>query len=329
MVSIVLNSYNGAQYIEQQINSILAQSYPNFELVIWDDHSTDNTYSIAQKYQKLDPRVRIFQNQRNLGLMNSYLAALAHVKGNYVVLADNDNVWVPNRLELQVNYLQSHPDVALVYSDCYVCDQDLNIINTSFLERIHNQKWSVNHTNTTNLSFAKFLDVNHIPGVSIMFDHQLLPYAKKTPPTIIHDHWLALVAASLFKIGFVNQPLVYYRLHSNNLVGLSSNSYLSFVSKITNPSFTAKYIKDKQNFIKALDLLAKLLGSSQDKKLVRQKVTELRLLISLASSTNVLQSISRFYIAAIFLIDHRRYDQIKYVIFLFFQQLLKPPSSHV
>lgn len=115
LVSIVTPAYNGENYLDETIRSVIAQTYPNWELIIVDDGSKDGTAAIVKGWAEKDPRIKyIYQeNQRMASARNN---GIKHAKGKYVAFLDHDNIFLPKKLELQVAYLESHPEVGVSYA---------------------------------------------------------------------------------------------------------------------------------------------------------------------------------------------------------------------
>lgn len=113
-VSVVMSVYNGEQFLSEAIDSILAQSYRDFEFLIIDDGSTDETLEILTRYAALDSRIQIIRNSQNLMLVRSLNRGLALAKGKYIARQDADDISLPRRLERQVNYLEENPRVVAV-----------------------------------------------------------------------------------------------------------------------------------------------------------------------------------------------------------------------
>jgi glycosyltransferase involved in cell wall biosynthesis len=113
-VSICLPIYNGAKYLRQAIESALAQTYSDFELIICDDRSTDNSFDIARQYAKRDARIKLTKNVHRLGLFNNYNACLAKAQGQYIKLFAQDDLFEPQIIQKMVARLESYPNVALV-----------------------------------------------------------------------------------------------------------------------------------------------------------------------------------------------------------------------
>ena len=114
VVSVVVTTYNGSLLIDQTIASVLSQTFRDFELIVVDDLSTDNTVACVERY--VDPRIRLMRNSRNLGVVGSRNVGFSLARGRYIAALDHDDLSVPERLERQVGYLDAHPDVVLVGS---------------------------------------------------------------------------------------------------------------------------------------------------------------------------------------------------------------------
>ena len=126
LVSVIMSAYNGEKYLGEQIKSILDQSYSNLELIICDDHSTDRTPEIVDEFAQKDPRVKWVRNDRNLNVALTFQKHCHLCRGEYIAPADQDDFWLPKKLEKQVAYLQSNPHVELVFTDDMIANEDLS-----------------------------------------------------------------------------------------------------------------------------------------------------------------------------------------------------------
>jgi len=126
-VSVIMAVYNGARYLEQALESILNQTFEDFEIIVVDDCSTDASWSICLKYESLDPRVTLLHNENNLGLTRSLNRALRVAKGKYIARMDADDVSLPQRFEKQVEYLDSKAEIGLVGTFYEEIDQEGNV----------------------------------------------------------------------------------------------------------------------------------------------------------------------------------------------------------
>ena len=126
LVSIPLAAFNGASYISQQISSILCQSVANFELIIIDDCSTDGTCEIVKNYLS-DPRITLSVNTTNLGYKRNFEKAIKKCKGEFIALADQDDIWHPDKLAILLDNIASND---LIHSDAELIDGDNNVIDS-------------------------------------------------------------------------------------------------------------------------------------------------------------------------------------------------------
>ncbi len=126
LISVIMPVYNVSKYVGTSIDSILNQTYANFELIIVDDCSIDDTFSICKKYADKDNRIKLYKNETNMKIEATLNKALIYAKGKYIVRQDGDDISVPNRFEVLKEYLDSHPDISLVGSDIIKIDNDGN-----------------------------------------------------------------------------------------------------------------------------------------------------------------------------------------------------------
>lgn len=123
MVSVIMGVYNGASTVSEALNSILNQTYSNWELIVCDDCSVDNSAQIIQEYVRKDHRIKYIKNEKNVGLAASLNHCLKYVQGEYIARMDCDDLSAPKRFEVQVGYLQEHRDVDLVGSEMQEFDE--------------------------------------------------------------------------------------------------------------------------------------------------------------------------------------------------------------
>ena len=121
-VSIILSSYNHAKYIKEAIDSVLDQTFSNFELIIWDDASSDDSWEIISSYS--DPRIKAFRNEENMrgGITKKAIAEVA--AGKYIAIHHSDDIWESEKLAKQVAFLDSHPEIGAVFSQAHIIDEN-------------------------------------------------------------------------------------------------------------------------------------------------------------------------------------------------------------
>lgn len=236
-IDILLPIYNGENYLKEQIESILLQSYKNLRLLIRDDNSTDNSVSIINEYSNKDARVLVIKdNFGNLGLVKNIEKLLENSTSEYIMFTDQDDVWFQNKMEkmyeLIVNKDKDIP--ILLHSNCYVTDEKLNI-KKEFLKN------SVEEYTIRDMFFKFF-----VQGSSTMINRKLKEHALPFVDNIyVHDRYLHILSEIYGERYFLNEPLMYYRQHSKNLIG--SNTIIKKIFRnIVNLSKKFYLEKDKE-----------------------------------------------------------------------------------
>ena len=196
-ISVVMCTFNGAKYLAEQLDSILAQSYSNIEIIVVDDCSTDNTFEILKNYQSKDPRIQVFQNSKNIGFVQNFSKAISLATGDYIALADQDDIWKPYKLEKFANEIQNH---SLIYSDAILIAPDGQSLNRELTRP--NDHLVSGHCNQA------FLFKNCVSGNTLMFKRELLQYILPIPNVSFHDIWIAFIASSLGTIAYTEEALV-------------------------------------------------------------------------------------------------------------------------
>ncbi len=127
LVSVIMPAYNVKQYIKMAVESILSQTYQNFEFIIVDDFSQDNTFEILKSFKKRDKRIILIRNEKNLGVTKSLNKALHFSKGKYIIRMDADDWSYPDRFDLQIKLMQDNPEVVVSGSYIEICNSKLKI----------------------------------------------------------------------------------------------------------------------------------------------------------------------------------------------------------
>ncbi|RRQ45335.1 glycosyltransferase family 2 protein [Chryseobacterium sp. SC28] len=211
MISVCMTTYNGEKHIKEQLDSILNQLSPDDEVIISDDGSTDDTVNIINSYS--DSRIILYHHKKKHQKFNfGYTAknfenALNKSKGDIIFLADQDDVWLPNKVQQQTAALQK---ADLVLSDCTIVDESLNtIIPSKFkLEKIKTGFWR-------NIYKPGYL------GCCMAFRRDLLKDILPIPENVPHDLWIGLISNNKGKVELLNIPTVLYRRHDNNVSATS------------------------------------------------------------------------------------------------------------
>lgn len=213
-VNILMSTYNGQQFLAEQIRSIQDQSYTDWTLFIRDDGSSDNTKEILKDFERQDSRIHLIDSDKsdNLGVIKSFHKLVNHDRADYYFFSDQDDVWLPNKLELSLkeaqNYLADLP--IMVYMDLKVVNQDLEIMTESMV------KSQSHHANT---ELVQELTENTVTGGVAMINHALAEMWQETDDILMHDWYLALLASAFGNLVFIDQPGELYRQHSDNVLG--------------------------------------------------------------------------------------------------------------
>jgi glycosyltransferase involved in cell wall biosynthesis len=212
LISIALCTFNGEKYLRKQLDSLVSQTYPNLEIVAVDDQSTDQTWEILQEYHHRYPKFTCLRNSSNLGLQRNFEKALKHCHGEWIAISDQDDIW--DKDKIQKLYDISHGNI-LVYHDSEFIKENEESMDIFMSEKLN----FVRGKNP-----KPFLLFNCVSGHSMLFHHSLLEKALPFPEVGFYDHWLAFVASHWGNIDFIQEPLVKYRQHSNNVTDVLGKS---------------------------------------------------------------------------------------------------------
>ena len=236
-IVILLSTYNGAKYLQNQVASLKNQTFKEFEIIARDDGSSDDSLDILQSYD-----FKILESQGNIGVKASFSTlleyALENSEAEYFMFCDQDDEWLSDKVEKTVAKMKELEDIytqtpILVHSDLKVVDENLKVLDDSL--------WKFQHIDPSRDAINHLLLHNVVTGCTIMINRRLATMVTNIPKEVImHDWWMAIVASSFGKIGFVDEPLMLYRQHSSNDTG-AKNYGISY--------FTKKFL-EKQDFLK-------------------------------------------------------------------------------
>jgi len=188
-------TYNGADHLIEQLDSIINQTYPIHELIIQDDCSTDTTVAILKEYEKKYDYIRVFINEKQKGINNNFFSAMARATGDYIAISDQDDIWEPDKIENQMNTIGEK------WLSCGFSNNFSNETKESYYDkRIPNQR------------IERLIYVDTIAsGHTIVLKKEMLSRIPQT--SIIYDHTILIVAAANNMLSFVDKVLVNHREH--------------------------------------------------------------------------------------------------------------------
>lgn len=211
LVSIITPSYNSEKYIQETIESVIAQSYDTWEMIIVDDVSDDNSNMIIEEYMKQDSRVKLITLEKNSGPAVARNRAIGEARGRYIAFLDTDDLWVPQKLEKQISFMQEH-DLALSYTAYYQIEESSGEI----IDQISVSK---------KVNYGELLKQNIIGCLTAIYDTKKI--GKVYMPNILRRQdfglWLKILKKIPYAYG-IDEPLAYYRIRSSSV---SSNKILA------------------------------------------------------------------------------------------------------
>lgn len=217
MISVCIATYNGENFIKEQLDSILIQLNSDDELIISDDSSTDNTLKIIHSYH--DKRIKLLPNQTFHSPIYNFENALKYAKGDFIFLSDQDDVWEANKIEVMLSHLSQY---SLVVSNCSIVDKNGGIIREAYF----------NDENFKKGVFRNLVHNNYL-GCCMAFRREILDIALPFPTKIaMHDIWLGLCASFFFSTIFIPDKLIRYRRHGNNASVTAEASNLAWSYRI-------------------------------------------------------------------------------------------------
>lgn len=226
LVSIALCTYNGAAYLAEQLDSLIAQSYKNIEIVAVDDCSADGTYDLLSKYAAQYAFIKVSRNENNLGFIGNFERAVKLCTADFIALCDQDDIWHPDKIALQ---LEAMGDNVLIYHDSEFIHADGTAMNKRMSDVLNLYRGDRPET---------FLFFNCVSGHAVLMKKELLDFALPLKEGYFHDWWLAYVATNIGRIDFLPQCLVKYRQHDKsdtNILGIARDKdkyKFSSVSKL-------------------------------------------------------------------------------------------------
>ncbi len=229
-VTVLLATYNGEKYISQLLDSLLHQTYSDFNVLIHDDGSKDKTMDIISEYVNSHPqKFKCLDVPSTGGVINNFSLLLNECESDYIMFCDQDDVWREEKIEKTLSAMKKAEEEfgnstpLLVHGDMYVTDDKLNVISHSFFDfqKLDLRKPTFNH----------LLVQNCITGCSVMINKALKEKSGEIPSDCaMHDWWLGLVAVLFGEIIFIREPLLYYRQHGGNQVGAKNAASFGFVT---------------------------------------------------------------------------------------------------
>lgn len=234
MVAVLMSTYNGEAFLKAQIDSILAQSYADFTLLIRDDGSSDRTCELVASYT--DVRICLIRGE-NLGPARSFFALLREAKdADYVFFSDQDDVWYPDKLEVMLAEVKKYGDCpAMVFSDFSMIDENGKTTHDSYAA------YAALQLQPGPVGVEKILAQPYVFGCASVLNRPLVQLVQSVPDGIeMHDCWISLVAAAAGKLVYLPVQTIAHRFHSSNATGRENQTSLTARLKRMTSGFAAQ-----------------------------------------------------------------------------------------
>jgi glycosyltransferase involved in cell wall biosynthesis len=223
-ISIAMAAYNGAQYLQNQLDSILCQSHLPDELVVCDDCSTDGTCDVLEAFRQRAPfTVHIHRNGRNLGYVRNFEQAISLCTGDIILLSDQDDVWHSDRIQRSLAVFQENPECGYVFSDAGLIDHEDRPLEGTLWQRVaftpNRQRAFEDHDQQPSDIFQK----NCVTGATLAIRAKcrglIFPFPQLDG--IIHDAWISMTLSLLGFYGVaIKEPFIFYRIHPKQQMGV-------------------------------------------------------------------------------------------------------------
>lgn len=239
-ISVALCTHNGAEFIEEQLRSILDQSVPPTQIVVSDDASSDDTLAVvhrvldAAEVAEAGIAVTVIANAENVGVTPNFERALLACSGDLIALSDQDDIWHRDRLDLARRRFEDSPELLLLHSDARLVDRDGVPLGHSLfdaLELTDGERAAI----IDGRGFEALLRRNLVTGATTMIRSELVGRATPFPPPWVHDEWLGIVAAATGRIDLLSEQIIDYRQHGNNEIGVRRLRLRGKIGRIFEP----------------------------------------------------------------------------------------------
>jgi glycosyltransferase involved in cell wall biosynthesis len=285
-VSIVMCTYNGENYLIEQLNSIAEQTHSPDELIVSDDGSTDNTIQILKQFNKQASfPVRLYCNKKRLGPTKNFEKAISLSNGEIIFFSDQDDIWMPQKIGMILQLFMNYKDAGYVFSNALIVDNTSCHMGYTMWESIGFTKYQRKQYQQGN-QLAVLLKHNVVTGATMAFRAKLKSIILPMPDQWLHDEWIALLASSIAMPGmFIEMPLIKYRQHSSQFIGGKRQSFFKQVMEATTirgHAMETQLQQQKSKYANALERLT-MIGQHEESTLhsLKAKIEHLQVRYSI------------------------------------------------
>jgi glycosyltransferase involved in cell wall biosynthesis len=233
-ISIVLAVYNGERYLTKLLDSIISQVNVNiYEIIIVDDYSSDRSHEICAVYKKKYNYITLVKNIKNIGPVASFIKGARLASGSYVAFADQDDIWIENKMLLSIDLIKQTD----IFNKPSVVFTDLKMID-EYDKTLYDSFWKLHNINPGKNNFFTLLFGNVITGCTMLINRQMLDEFIEMPHDVeMHDHWIALIAASFGIWKYSEEKTVLYRVHKDSVTNKDKVTIADILSNFFNVVF--------------------------------------------------------------------------------------------
>lgn len=217
-------TYNGVRFLEEQLRSILKQTRPVDEIVVCDDGSKDGTVALVERFAERYPdKIRLIRNPVNLGYTRNFEKAICNCSGDVIFLSDQDDIWMPDKVETICDYFETHPDKGFVFTNAVLVNRfgtpcySRTLFDVVGMDRRNKKLFRRGH------GYQVLSTSGRVTGATTALRASFVPYCIPFPEMgQVHDEMIAVSALLRDKLGFIERCLIRYRLHETQSVGLGA-----------------------------------------------------------------------------------------------------------
>jgi len=272
-ISVALCTYNGEKHLTGQLESIAAQKRTPDELIVCDDGSSDETVEIIKKFSRsVSFPVVLHLNEKRLGSTLNFEKAITLCSGELIALCDQDDLWRNDKLARMGTVFATQPEIGLVFSDATLIDENGKTINCrlwqgqGFTPELQRQVVSGD-------ALKVLIKENVVTGATMAFRSDFRHLLSPIAPEWVHDGWIAIVIAVFARVAVINEPLVHYRQHAGQQIGVRELSFRKRIKAAINYS-SRHYLTNAQQFSRILVHIESLESGSTDHvvSLLKEKI---------------------------------------------------------
>jgi len=283
-ISVALCTYNGGLYLREQLESILKQTLSPDEVIVCDDFSTDATIKILEEFKRKSfISIKVYYNKENLGVSKNFEKAISLCSGDIIFLSDQDDIWLPNKIEKICKVFETNLKCSYVFSDAYIVDKNLKSLGYTMFQ-------SINFNKFKRKQFYKkkqlniLLRGNIVTGGTLAFRSKMKDFIIPVPKIWLHDAWIAIIGSILGEGCFIEKPLIYYRQHRYQLNGGKRLGIKEKLKKGLSRNIV-DYVSDIQKYKILNDRIMKISGKIN--KEIENKILFLLQRIKIYKTTNI------------------------------------------